>query len=235
MLKDRLRQARKAAKRKQEEVAAAVGMTQSNYSQLETGRAATSIFLPAIADYLKVDAYWLQTGEESRRMIDVTPLPVGQDGVPINQVRLVEYDDVVEVPYYEEFPGSCGGGRLVEALEGNYRMIPIRREILNRYKVNQSDVKAFPSDGKSMVPTIQDKAVVFVDMSRKRIIDEKVYAVCHGGLFKFKQLFNLPLKGIRIVSANVDEYPEERLTKEQVIAQEFEVVGYAFWVEQGLP
>jgi transcriptional regulator with XRE-family HTH domain len=63
MLKDRLTSARKAAKRTQKDVAETVGMTQSNYSQLETGRANSSVFLPAIADYLGVSALWLQTGE----------------------------------------------------------------------------------------------------------------------------------------------------------------------------
>jgi len=63
MLKDRLTSARKSAKRTQKDVAETVGMTQSNYSQLETGRANSSVFLPAIADYLGVSALWLQTGE----------------------------------------------------------------------------------------------------------------------------------------------------------------------------
>lgn len=158
-----------------------------------------------------------------------------QDGTPIEEVRPVAFDDMVEIKYYPEIPGSCGSGRFAEALEENYVLIKIRRSILNRYNVNPADVKAFPSDGNSMRPRIEDKATVYVDMSKKKIIDEKIYAICHGGLFKFKQLYNLPLEGVRIVSTNAEEYPEEKLTKAQRINQEFQVIGYAFWVENGLP
>ena len=220
----RIRKLRKANKLTQAELAKIAGVSSPAVTEWEKDsylpKAAS---LSAMAEYFHVTTDYILYGTEPK------------DGTPISDVKLVEYDDIVEVPFYEEIPASCGTGRLVEGLPTNSRMIPIRREILSRYKVNQFDVKAFPSDGKSMVPTIQDKAVVFVDMSRKRIIDEKIFAVCHGGLFKFKQLFNLPLGGVRIVSANAEEHPEEKLTKEQIKSQEFEVVGYAFWVEQGLP
>ncbi|MBJ8417114.1 LexA family protein [Acinetobacter courvalinii] len=63
MLKDRLKEARKRAKKSQKDVVAAVGITQSALSQLETGLVSSSSHLPSIAKYLGVDAYWLQTGQ----------------------------------------------------------------------------------------------------------------------------------------------------------------------------
>lgn len=65
MLKDRLKLARKNAKKSQADVANAIKITQSAYSQLETGRVDSSSHLPSIAKFLGVDAYWLQTGEGS--------------------------------------------------------------------------------------------------------------------------------------------------------------------------
>ena len=65
MLKDRLKLARKNAKKSQAEVADAIQITQSAYSQLETGRVDSSSHLPSIAKFLGVDADWLQTGEGS--------------------------------------------------------------------------------------------------------------------------------------------------------------------------
>ena len=65
MLKDRLKLARKNAKKSQADVADAIKITQSAYSQLETGRVDSSSHLPSIAKFLGVDAYWLQTGEGS--------------------------------------------------------------------------------------------------------------------------------------------------------------------------
>jgi len=63
MLKDRLKEARKKAGKSQKDVVAAVGITQSALSQLETGLVNSSSHLPSIAKFLGVDVYWLQTGE----------------------------------------------------------------------------------------------------------------------------------------------------------------------------
>ena len=55
---------------------------------------------------------------------------------------------------------------------------------------------------------LNDGATVYVDIGRKNVIDGKIYAICHGGLFKFKYLYRMPMGGIRIVSANSDEYKD---------------------------
>lgn len=62
MLKDRLREARKNAKKSQKDVVEAVGITQSALSQLENGIVNSSSHIPSIAKFLGVDSYWLQTG-----------------------------------------------------------------------------------------------------------------------------------------------------------------------------
>ena len=41
--------------------------------------------------------------------------------------------------------------------------------------------------------------------------------------------------GVRIVSENKEEYPEEVLTAQEMIDQEFCVVAYAFNVQNPLP
>jgi len=45
----------------------------------------------------------------------------------------------------------------------------------------------------------------------------------------------MPKGSVRIVSANKEEYPEEILTVEDMIDQDFEVVAYAFNVQNPLP
>lgn len=147
----------------------------------------------------------------------------------------ITFEDEVDVPYYEDFPLSCGTGLMMDALQANAVKIQIKRSVLNRYNVSPADVAAFPSSGESMTPIIRDKAIVYVDTNKKNIVDGKIYAICHGGLFKFKYLYKLPMSGVRMVSENHQEYPEDRLTAEDVIDQQFEVIGYAFYVENGLP
>lgn len=91
MLKDRLKQARKNANKSQADVAEAIKITQSAYSQLETGRVDSSSHLPAIARFLGVDAFWLQTGEQPTNLdnnIDLSS-KVSLDGRPVPVISWV--------------------------------------------------------------------------------------------------------------------------------------------------
>ncbi len=231
LLKDRLKQSRANARKTQAEVAEYVGMSQPAYQALEAGRNSKSAFLPAIARFLNVDVHWLQAGQG-----DMQPSQIPKrDGIPIDQVKDLSGREKVLVPFYPHIAGSCGGGRLVEAYEKTSEYKEIGKDILNDYGVSPTDVKAFPAEGNSMMPVIMPNAIVYVDIGKQRIVDGKIYAICHGGLFKFKQLYNLPKQGIRMVSTNFEEYPEEKLTREELIDQEFEVVGYAFYIEGRLP
>ena len=73
----------------------AVGITQSALSQLETGVVSSSSHLPAIAKFLNVDSYWLQTGNGSPENIGISNLSAvdsWDDETPLD-------DDEVEIPF----------------------------------------------------------------------------------------------------------------------------------------
>ncbi|MEG2750113.1 MAG: helix-turn-helix transcriptional regulator, partial [Acinetobacter sp.] len=87
MLKDRLKEARKKAKKSQKDVVNAVGITQSALSQLETGVVSSSSHLPAIAKFLNVDSYWLQTGNGSsgdESLSNLLPVEPWGDETPLD-------------------------------------------------------------------------------------------------------------------------------------------------------
>ncbi|OEC90980.1 LexA family protein, partial [Acinetobacter sp. YK3] len=119
MLKDRLKEARKRAKKSQKDVVAAVGITQSALSQLETGLVSSSSHLPSIAKFLGVDAYWLQTGEgqaeldptQSEHSINISPVQAKmapvlswvQAGIFTN----VQAVDMTQVEEWLPLPDDC--------------------------------------------------------------------------------------------------------------------------------
>ena len=144
-------------------------------------------------------------------------------------------DDEVEIPFYKDVLVSCGSGSLAEILVSESRKLRLSTSTLRRYGVEPANALALTAFGNSMTPVINDGATVYVDTGRTNIVDGKIYAVCHGGLFKFKYLYRMPMGGIRIVSANSDEYKEEVLTQQEIIDQEFEVIAYAFNVQNSLP
>ena len=81
-----------------------------------------------------------------------------------------------------------------------------------------------------MSPTIKDGDTIYVDLGRKTIKDGKIFAVCIGGLFYCKRLYNLPFGGVRIVSDNSDEFPEIQLTADQIKEQDFQITGWVWQI-----
>lgn len=220
MLKDRLKIARKNAKKSQLEVADAIGITQSAYSQLETGRVDSSSHLPAIARFLGVDAYWLQTGLESNNLVPIEPW---DSDTPLD-------DDEVEIPFFKDFSFACGSGSIGEALANEKRKLRMSKVTLRNRAIDKKNAVATTASGDSMHPTIKDGDTIHIDLGRKTIKDGKIFALCHGGLFMAKRLYNLPMGGVRIVSDNAIEFPEVTLTAQEMIDQQFEIVGWIWQI-----
>ena len=229
-LRDRLRIARKEAKKTQAQVAEAVGMSQPAYQALETGRNKKSSFLPAIASYLKADVYWLTTGNgkidsksESQIQDGFQAIKTWDDSTPLE-------DDEVAVPFFKDFSFACGSGYIGEAMLNEKRRLRLSKSTLRNLGIQSDKTCAASACGNSMSPTINDGDTVHIDMNRKTIKDGKVFALCHGGLFLIKRLYNLPMGGVRIVSDNAVEFPEVHLTAQEIQEQQFEVLGWVWQV-----
>ena len=173
-------------------------------------------------------ANWILKGDIDGVGCDVSKVLGWDSSTPLS-------DDEVEIPFYKDVLVSCGSGSLAEILVSESRKLRLSTSTLRRYGVEPANALALTAFGNSMTPVINDGATVYVDTGRTNIVDGKIYAVCHGGLFKFKYLYRMPKGGVRIVSANSDEYKEEVLTQQEIIDQEFEVIAYAFNVQNSLP
>lgn len=196
--------------------------------------------IPLLAQFLNTNAEWLLSGGEA---LDTEKVTAHIDGIPMSSVEMITVegwdshtpldDDEIEIPFYKDFALACGGGSIQEALASERRRLRLSKLTLNNEGVIQP--VAMSAMGHSMSPTIKDKSTVYVDIGQKNVIDGRIYAVCHGGLFRFKYLYKLPNGGLRVVSENSAEYPEERLTKQDIEEQQFEIIGWAFNVQNGLP
>ncbi|QQT59700.1 helix-turn-helix transcriptional regulator [Acinetobacter johnsonii] len=175
-----------------------------------------------------VSAQWILSGEGVKSNDTVSKVSEWDQNTPIE-------DDEVEIPFYKEILVSCGSGSLVEIIGNETRKLRMSKATLRQYGVESSNAYALTAFGDSMTPVINNGATVYVDIGRTNIVDGKIYAINHGGLFKFKYLYRMPKGGVRIVSANKEEYPEEVLTAEEILEQDFCVVAYAFNVQNPLP
>ncbi len=175
-----------------------------------------------------VSANWILKGDSNKLGVGATKVLEWDSDTPVD-------NDEVEIPFYKEVLVSCGSGSLAEMVGNETRKLRLSKATLRQYGVDVSNAYALTAFGDSMSPVINSGATVYVDVGRTNIIDGKIYAISHGGLFKFKYLYRMPKGGVRIVSANKDEYPEEILTAEDIMDQEFCVVAYAFNVQNSLP
>ena len=223
-LKDRLKIARTKAKLSQQELADKVKMKQPSYQALESGRVKRSSFLPAIARATMVNLEWLENEIGGMEPLPLQDVHSYEEGSP-----LVEGE--IEIPYFEDFMISCGTGSFVEVMQGIHKNMRISGNELRSLGADPSSVVVARAAGNSMQPTILDKSKVYFDTSRTTIKDECIYAIEHGGLIKFKRLYNLPNKGVRIFSDNKDDYPEDKLSAQQIIDENFKVLGQVFKIE----
>ena len=218
---NRIRALRRSLNMSQPELAKRAGVGQSTVSDLENDKKGTSAEkMDAISAVLGTTSKYLLTGNDE--VITSSDLKI------IQSAKNALSNDDVEIKYFEDIAFSCGSGSFAEAIEKEAKRITISRIPLRERNISKDNCIAIPAVGDSMFPTIKDKDIVYVDLGRTTIKDGKIFAVCHGGLFKFKRLYQLPLGGIRIVSDNIAEYPEERLTAQEIIDQQFEVIGWAW-------
>ena len=220
MIGARLKEARLRAGKSQKDVVDAVGITQSALSQLENGLVASSSHLPTIARFLGVSAYWLQTGEE---YLELTPVETWDSNTPLD-------DDEVEIPFFKDFAFACGSGSMSEAIANEKRKLRMSKATIRNLSITKENAVAATASGDSMSPTIKDGDTIHIDLGRKTVKDGKIFAVCIGGLFYCKRLYNLPFGGVRIVSDNAEEFAEIQLTAQQIEEQEFRIVGWIWQI-----
>ncbi|MDK8754245.1 XRE family transcriptional regulator [Acinetobacter radioresistens] len=179
--------------------------------------------LKAIAKLLEVSDEWLLTGKNLTVLDsqDLQPLSEWDETTPIEE-------DEIEIPFFQNFSFDCGSGSVGEALKAQSQALRISKATLRDLGIEKENAVATGASGDSMKPTIKDGDTIYLDLGRKTIKDGKIFAICHGGLFVAKRLYNLPMGGVRIVSDNTAEYPEVLLTAKERKEQEFEVIGWVW-------
>lgn len=181
--------------------------------------------LKAISEWSGVDVGDLLT--KDLRMLGLIP----------NLTRIDEWDsntpldeDEVEIPFFKDFSFACGSGSISEAMANETRKLRMAKSTLRNLTVEKNNAIAATASGDSMSPTIKDGDTIYVDLGRKTIKDGKIFAVCIGGLFYCKRLYNLPFGGVRVVSDNSDEFPEIQLTADQIKEQDFQITGWVWQI-----
>ncbi|RKM33601.1 helix-turn-helix transcriptional regulator, partial [Moraxella catarrhalis] len=112
------------------------------------------------------------------------------------------------------------------------RKLRMGKRTLSNLGVMPENAFAVTARDDSMMPYVQDGDTIYIDKGRKEIKDGRIFAIRFGELCLCKRLYRLPDGGVRIVSDNSDEFPEQVATKQQISDGEFEVIGWVWSVSR---
>ncbi len=180
--------------------------------------------LKQIAKLLNVDDEWLLTGKGSSSAIPhLTPVATWDDETPLDE-------DEVEIPFFKDFSFACGSGAINEHIANEKRKLRMSKATLRNLSISKENAVAATASGDSMSPTIQDGDTIHIDLGRTEIKDGRIFVICIGGLHYAKRLYNMPFGGVRIVSDNSAEFPEQVLTAAERIEQDFQIYGWVWQI-----
>lgn len=218
---DRISQRMKELGLQHKDLVAATGASKGTVTNWINGvNNPTGKRLVQLAQALKTTSSWLLTGNSTPEFAQVEPW---DSNTPLD-------DDEIEIPFFKDFSFACGGGSIGEAIANETRKLRMSKATLRNLSITKENAVAATASGNSMSPTIKDGDTIHVDLGRKNIKDGKIFAICIGGLFYCKRLYNLPLGGVRIVSDNSVEFPEIQLSSQERIDQQFEIIGWVWQI-----
>lgn len=218
----RTKQARKAAKMTQAELASRSGLKQSTISDLEVGKSQGTTYLASLAAALGVSALWLETGRGSPDVKDgklVEPADDRRHVVreqPFVHSLVSSYDgddalpdDVVLVPESRiEF--AAGDGRINYELVEHEEPATYRRSWFQKYGINPDRVKRFRVVGDSMEPMLFPRDTILVNLDETNVIDGRMYALRYGDQLRVKHV-SRRLDGTLVLRSVNPAYKDEEI------------------------
>ena len=180
-----------------------------------------------LAQCLGVPITWLDygEGEMTKNNYKLAPITEWDDSTPLD-------DDEAEIPFYKDIAFACGYGAVNDDVTHETRKLRMGKRTLSNLGVMSENAFAVTARDDSMTPYVQDGDTIYIDKGRKEVKDGRIFAIRFGELCLCKRLYRLPDGGVRIVSDNAAEFPEQVATKQQVIDGEFEVIGWVWSVSR---
>ncbi len=218
---DRIAQRMKELGLQHKDLVVATGASKGTVTNWISGvNTPTNERLIKLAQALKTTSSWLLTGNSSPEFAQVEPW---DSNTPLD-------NDEVEIPFFKDFFFFFCCGSFSESIAYESRKLRMSKATLRNLSITKENAVAATAMGDSMSPTIKDGDTIHLDLGRKNIKDGKIFAICIGGLFYCKRLYNLPLGGVRIVSDNSNEFPELHLSEQERIDQQFEIIGWVWQI-----
>lgn len=109
--------------------------------------------------------------------------------------------------------------------------LPFPRSLLRELSVSEKDARFLVARGDSMLPSIQDGAIVLIDSSFQRAKDDGIYVVVVGDAVRIKRI-RLGWQGAIQLISDSEHYPNEQLAPPD--AEALQIAGKVVWAGRKL-
>lgn len=210
-LAERLREARRDKKAKQDDLARVAGVSKQAISKIENGgtlEPAMSTMEP-IARLLGVSVRWLTEGRAPKH---VEEAPAEEGWADIIGVRQA---------------AALGDGAVADEYAETHKL-KFRAESLRRKQLRADRLAVLYGKGDSMMPTIKDGDAILFDTSDIEPRDDKIYVISYDGSLMAKRLLYL---GDRLfISSDNGEDPKWKKPVPVDGTREFAIHGRVRWI-----
>ncbi|MDH3001204.1 hypothetical protein A1D23_02150, partial [Chelonobacter oris] len=147
------------------------------WEQGEREASITGVF--KLAEVLKTTAEFLLTGIKAKTV---------ERAFEILRKNQSVTDNFIELPAYIDINVSAGNGGFNENETKASSTMPFRQDFLQRLGITEKNGAVFWANGISMLPTIDDKDMLLVDLAEKELKDGKIYLLQNQGMLWVKRI-----------------------------------------------
>lgn len=221
----RLKECREEAGLTQTELAKKARLkSQSIIGSLESGHRKTSSHIPAIAEALGVEPLWLADGRGAKRTVRIASETELLSPTVSAEIRVIKKsDEHYEIPQFDT-GGAMGGGLVLQDQPGVIQSWKVSPEWLRKNVKGYNSAKSLcivTGFGDSMRPMFNPGDPLLVDISVNTVDFDSIYFFRVGNEGFIKRLQRIPGEGLRVLSANRDNYEPWTIKPDM----DFEVFG----------
>lgn len=216
-----------------------IGVTTTTIQNYEYGGSPKGDVLVRMAETLECSIDWLLLGRESRvaqengGVCGVIHQPgdsVSMDGgafkVPV--LNAPDPDKYNWIPMVEAELSAGGGSLMASQRIRDY--YAFRKPFISYIATSAKNLVLMRVSGDSMDPEIRNGATVMIDLGRKKIKNNCIFALGFEDTIIIKELERLPEGRVLIISKNRDEYPSY-----EADANALRIIGQVIWGDRLYP
>lgn len=222
----------------QQQLAEAIGTSQTTIHKLCSGKSKETRKLSSIARFLQVSSDWLATGEGFEPDLPISStIPatssarpsVVLEGFPLWESSEQELPKGIELSIYQEVsletPEGCN--TVIQEVAG--QKLLFSPSILDTAKVSSVNAACVIASSNNMEPLIMNGAPLAIDRGATQVLDGEIYALEQDGIIRIHQLYHQPKGAIRLHSFNQTEHPDLFYSLKEQQELRLRILGRVFW------